>query len=137
MPQIDRNISHLAGEFLVAGELARRGYPVSLTLGNAKSVDIHAETSKGKGMVRVQVKAQRRKSNWTIREDSIEDDIFYIFVFLQTVEAANKNETPEYFVARGEELKELVMNWRIRPGIPYACLNKEQFKEKWDKLPAP
>jgi len=36
-----KNTTHLAGEFLVAGELARRGYPVSITFGNAKSVDIY------------------------------------------------------------------------------------------------
>ena len=38
-----KNIIHLAREFLVAGELSRRGYPVSITMGNAKSVDIYAE----------------------------------------------------------------------------------------------
>ena len=44
---IEKNTTHLAGEFLVAGELARRGYAVSLTMGNAKSVDIYAESHKG------------------------------------------------------------------------------------------
>jgi hypothetical protein len=29
---------HLAGEFLVAAELAKRDYAVSLTLGNAKAI---------------------------------------------------------------------------------------------------
>ena len=40
---LQKNTTHLAGEFLVAGELSRRGYPVSITMGNAKSVDIYAE----------------------------------------------------------------------------------------------
>jgi len=44
---IDKNTSHLAGEFLVAGELSRRGYPVSITMGNAKSIDILADSEKG------------------------------------------------------------------------------------------
>ena len=30
----DKNTSALAGEFLVAGELSRRGYLVSITMGN-------------------------------------------------------------------------------------------------------
>jgi hypothetical protein len=42
-----KNTTHLAGEFLVAGEISRRGYPVSITVGNAKSVDIYAESSGG------------------------------------------------------------------------------------------
>ncbi len=44
---IDKNTTHLAGEFLVAGELSRRGYPVAITFGNAKSVDIYATTQQG------------------------------------------------------------------------------------------
>jgi len=135
MSPIDRNTSHLAGEFLVAGELSRRGYPVSITLGNAKSVDIHAETSRG--IVKVQAKAVRNKGNWPIREDSIEEDIFYIFVFLQTKTAIKGNKASEYFVAKRKDLKDLVQTWGTRQGIRYSSLNKERFKERWDKLPPP
>ena len=46
---IQKNTTHLAGEFLVAGELSRRGYPVSITMGNAKSVDIYVEAKKEGG----------------------------------------------------------------------------------------
>jgi hypothetical protein len=38
----DKNNSALAGEFLVAGELSRRGYSVSITMGKAKAIDIFA-----------------------------------------------------------------------------------------------
>ena len=54
---VQKNTTHLAGEFLVAGELSRRGYPVSITMGNAKSVDIYADTTAG--VVRVDAKAGR------------------------------------------------------------------------------
>ena len=37
------NTAHLAGEYLVAGELSRRGYPIAITMGNTKAVDIYAE----------------------------------------------------------------------------------------------
>lgn len=33
--RINKNSSHLAGEYFVAAELYRRGYEVSLTIGNA------------------------------------------------------------------------------------------------------
>ncbi len=52
---IDKNTTHLAGEFLVAGELSRRGYPVAITFGNAKSVDIYATTQQGE--IKIDAKA--------------------------------------------------------------------------------
>lgn len=57
----EKNTSHLAGEFLVAGELARRGYPVSITMGNAKSVDIYADSKAGP--IKIDAKAGRAKGN--------------------------------------------------------------------------
>jgi hypothetical protein len=36
MSGTDKNTSYLAGELLVAGELARRGYSVAVTMGRAK-----------------------------------------------------------------------------------------------------
>ncbi len=77
-----KNTSHLAGEFLVAGELSRRGYPVSITMGNAKSVDIYADSKKG--VIRIDAKAGRAKGNWPIKENSVKEDSWYIFVHLQT-----------------------------------------------------
>jgi len=40
---IDKNCSHLAGEYFVAAELYRQGYSVAVTLGNAKAIDLFAE----------------------------------------------------------------------------------------------
>jgi hypothetical protein len=36
----DSQLSSMAGEFLTAGKLFKKGYQVSLTLGNAKAVDL-------------------------------------------------------------------------------------------------
>ena len=44
---VDKNCSHLAGEFFVAAELYRRGYSVAVTLGNAKAIDLFAEKERG------------------------------------------------------------------------------------------
>jgi len=136
MVVIDRNTSHLAGEFLVAGELSRRGYPVSITMGNAKSVDIYAGT-RGE-VVKVDAKAGRSKGNWPITKDSIEEDTFYIFVFLQAKRGINRNLAPEYFVAKGEELlPSKIETWGTRQGVKYSSLNNKDFKDRWDKLPLP
>lgn len=129
----DRNTSHLAGEFLVAGELSRRGYPISITIGNAKAVDIHADT-KEKGTIKVEAKAGRTKGNFPIKRSSVEKNQYYIFVYLQT----EVSEPPEYFVARGDEIlsKNLIKTWKTRQGIPYKSLNTEEYKGRWDKLPS-
>lgn len=75
----DKNITHLAGEFLVAGELSRRGYPVSITMGNAKSVDIYAESKDE--VIKIDAKAGSTKSPWSIKEKAVRKDVYYIFVF--------------------------------------------------------
>ncbi len=135
----DKNTSGLAGEFLVAGELSRRGYPVSVTMGNAKSVDICAETQGGKWTTRVDAKAIKTKTSWPIREDAIKDDLYYIFVHLQTEHGIKKDLPPEYFIVRGDEIKSKkpIRPWRSMPGIPFSALNTDDYKSRWDKLPQP
>ena len=132
-----KNTTHLAGEFLVAGELSRRGYPVSITMGNAKSVDIYAESMKG--VVKIDAKAGRAKGNWPIKKDSVQPDVFYIFVHMGTDNQINNNISPEYFIVTGQEIirKDLIEIWETRQGIRYSTLNDKNYKWSWDKLPAP
>lgn len=133
----DRNTSHLAGEFLVAGELSRRGYPVSITIGNTKSVDIYASAKER--VIKVDAKAGRRKGNWPIAKDSVNEDVYYIFVYLQDKNKIRNNIAPEYFVVSGKEAisKDLVKIWKTRQGIRYSTLDTNNYKERWDKLPPP
>ena len=37
---METQITSMAGEFLTVGKLFKRGYQVSVTLGNAKAIDI-------------------------------------------------------------------------------------------------
>lgn len=134
----DTHTGHLAGEFLVAGELSRRRYPVSITMGRAKSVDIYADSRDG--TFRVNVKAIRNKSDWPTREDA-DPNVYYIFVYLGSAEQTPKKKPskPEYFVVRGEEIKDrgLVTTFGRMQGIKYAKLNSDDYSERWDKLPPP
>jgi hypothetical protein len=135
----DKNTSHLAGEFLVAGELARRGYPVSITMGNAKSVDIYVETGEfdeqgQKKTIRVDAKAARTKS-WVVGE--IVDSILYIFVYLQSKKQISKNKPPEFFIAKANEIKHLIKTYGEMSEIPYSLLADNEFFERWDKIPLP
>jgi predicted polyphosphate/ATP-dependent NAD kinase len=134
---IEKNTTHLAGEFLVAGELARRGYAVSLTMGNAKSVDLYAESPKG--VLKIDAKAGRSKGNWPISKKQVEQDVYYIFVHLGTVKQIKNNVKPEYFIVTGKEIKNrnLIDTWKTRQGIRYSTLDDAQYKENWAKLPLP
>jgi hypothetical protein len=133
---LNKNTSHLAGEFLVAGELSRRGYPVSITFGNAKSVDIYADVHNG--TIRVDAKAGRGKTNFPLEEKSVKEQVFYIFVYLQTPNKMEENVPPEYFIVPGKDIisKKLIYGWRTRHGIKYSTLKKE-YKDRWDLLPHP
>jgi hypothetical protein len=133
----ERNTTHLAGEFLVAGELARRGYPVSITMGNAKSVDIYAESQKG--VIKIDAKAGRSKGNWPINKKQVSPDVFYIFVHLGTDKQIKDKMNSEYFIVTGKEIKNrnLIDTWKTRQGIRYSTLADKQYENNWAKLPPP
>ncbi len=134
----DKNTSHLAGEFLVAGELSRRGYPVSITMGNAKAVDIHADAQKGLTF-KVDVKASRYNTSWPVKvdEDQLDENLYYIFVYLRSEKEISDDKPPEYFIISAREIisRKLVTKWKNMPGIKYNAL--KDCKERWDKLPPP
>ena len=140
-----KNTAALAGEFLVAGELSRRGYPVAITMGNAKAIDIYA-TAQNEVTIRVDVKASRYKTSWPVGR--VEESLYYIFVSLQTEDETSKNAPPVYFIISGKEIldKKLLTEWKSMSGIKYTALNTKttrddkegwDYKERWDKLPPP
>jgi len=136
-----RNTSHLAGEFLVAGELSRRGYPVSITMGNAKAVDIYA-TAQNDEKFTVDAKAARTKS-WLV--GNVDEKLYYIFVYLQTKNKVDRNTPPEYFVATGKDIlrENLIETFGEVREVRYKTLEikdangKYEYKERWDNLPDP
>ena len=132
-----KNTTHLTWEFLVAGELARWGYPVSITVGNAKSVDIYAESANG--VLKIDAKAGRAKGNWPINKENVQGDVFYIFVHLQTDKQIEKSLPPEYFIGSGAEIisEGLIETWETRQGVTYQSLNNGAYRENWGKLPRP
>ena len=61
MERIDSQMSGMAGEFLTVGKLFKRGIQASLTLGNAKSIDIFALNPRNGKNFNIQVKSLRKK----------------------------------------------------------------------------
>ena len=77
-------LSGVAGEYLVAGELSRRGYIASITLRNSKGVDILASNENASKTVGIQVKTnQRTEKGWLLNkkaEHYVSSNLFYILV---------------------------------------------------------
>ncbi len=128
---VDRNSSHLAGEYFVAAELFRRGYSVALTLGNAKAIDMFAERDKKVVNVQVKAIARRRHVGWPIMHDAVEDGVMYVFVCLN-----QPPDAPSYFIATAEEARAKVKQYSVRGIIDLTSLRSNEFTDRWDKIQA-
>lgn len=129
MPALDRNSSHLAGEYFVAAELYRRGYSVAMTLGNAKAIDLFAE--RDARTVNVQVKAIRNKKSvgWPIMRDAIKDNIIYVFICIN-----DPGQPPEYYICTSEEARERTKQYSTRGIVDLSRVRDDQYRERWDKI---
>jgi hypothetical protein len=87
----------------VAAELAKRGYSVSLTMGNAKAVDLFAEY-KGKAIcIQVKAIAHKKSRGWPLPFDKekIIDHVLYVCVVLN-----GDNEAPAYYILPPHEVRQ-------------------------------
>lgn len=125
---MERNNTHLAGEYFVAGELYRRGFSVGMTIGNAKAIDLFV--NKDTKTYSVQVKAIRNKKSvgWPMMKDKVLDDVLYVFVNL------NDQNAPDYYIATGKEAREKVKQYTTRGIVDLTSLKNENFLNRWDKL---
>jgi hypothetical protein len=93
----------LAGEFLVAGELLRRGIMAAVTYGNAKKADVIAIN--GTAAVSLEVKSTSQ-SKWVLGGQLPADDSnIWVLAYLPE----NEIKSPEYFVLTSAELRELLL----------------------------
>jgi hypothetical protein len=126
--RVDGQITGLAGEFFVAAELLKRNLQVSITFGNAKSVDLFALNENGRTYT-VQVKSLRSKNFFLISRASIKSEQVYVFVILN-----QPGQPVDYFIVPGKHLlKSEVMKRYLddakMPGIAYKDL--EPFRDQW------
>ena len=136
--QVKKYQTQWAAQFYVAAELTRRGYLVSLTLGNAPVADLLVVSPNGEHFM-VDVKGQARKNFWLIKRRTPRDDLFYILVYLP------KDEHPKFFILSSHELMREREEYRKRieskggkyrdelGGINWSTALK--YENRWDKLP--
>jgi hypothetical protein len=125
---MERNNSHLAGEYFVAAELYRRGFLVGMTIGNAKAIDLFA--NKDNKTFSIQVKAIRNKKSvgWPIMKNKVINGILYIFVNL------NDQAIPDYYIATAKETRDNVKQYTTRGIVDLTTLKSNNFLNRWDKI---
>ena len=100
-------LAGVAGEYLVAGELSRRGWIASLTLRNTRGVDILAKHEELNCSVGIQVKTSNgKRASWILNkkaENMKEPSLFYVFVLLMNGGAAQFYIVPSSVVAEHTE----------------------------------
>lgn len=126
----------ISSEFLVAGELARRGFNVTLTFGNTKAIDLIIE--KDEKVIPIQVKGiQRTKSIcWNVNLEKVKqlkaDNLIFVLV---NIHADNLAEAPEYFVlTKSEVIEHFKSTASGRDYLDYNYMLKLDFKNKFNKM---
>lgn len=141
--QAEKHRLGLAGEFLVAGELLRRGYSAAVTYGNAKKADVVAV--RGNFAVTIEVKTTA-ETRWIVgnRLPEVKGSV-WVFVYLP------KDESPaEFFVLTSHELRQtlepaynsyrekyLAKHGKEFSGAGVEKLNRadaERHRNRWDKI---
>ena len=135
MEKIDKQITCMAGEFLTAGKLFKKGFQVSLTFRNAKGIDLFAHNQKTGKIFNVQVKTSRKKNNFReLNGKEIRKETIYVFLILNEFE---NNE--DYFIVKGSVI---LQNVSIFFGSTYSNKNLpekgtvnyralEKYKDNW------
>ena len=101
--QSRKHTTGLAGEFLVAGELLRRGIMAAVTYGNAKKADVIAINGATAASLEVKSTSQ---TTWVLGgELPADNSSIWVLVHLPQDETAS----PEYFVLTSAELRGLVL----------------------------
>ena len=138
-----------AGQFGAAHELARRGYLVTFTTGNAPGTDLLCE-SPGRVLFKVQVKSVSGKNAFICQRSLLkpDDKLFLIFVSLPPP----LREHPRYFILNHEQFLRVIAaqdryaqektkrtgkTYADFPysGFLYSVLEKFDFCDAWENLP--
>ena len=146
-PQINKLMTGLAGEYLVAGMMNLRGWVASLTLKNYPGVDIFGMNPNTGENVSIQVKSCWDNNCWIgVRHSErpqMEERIKgpFVFVHMESLDAVS------YYILTQQELIDLVNRTDdayfnkprtkpIKPDYPIAVSIKElqPFRNNWNSL---
>src|SRR5580704_12647074 len=90
-----------AAQFAVASELCKRGYWVSLTLGNQPDFDLMVTSPNGVHFS-IDVKGQRKPQLWPIKPKQTRDNLFYVLVLVP------HEEVNQFFILTQGQVNEAI-----------------------------
>ncbi len=144
--ELDKGQRGCAGEYLVCGELNKRGIIASLTIKNTKGIDILASNSDASKSVGIQVKStiHERKvyPSWMLGEKAdnyFSENLFYIFVLLK-----EGDKRPDFYIVPSKSVADHTkfshIEW-LKKGrsnkfskIRKFCDKTKRYLERWDLL---
>jgi hypothetical protein len=128
-------------QFYAAAELTRRGYLVAFTLGNAPATDLLVTQPDGKAHFRVDVKGQSTRNFWLVRGQQVEDDLYYVLVYIPR----NLADPPQFYILSSAEMmhesardRRAIESRGTRYRENLAGMNWSaalKYKDMWDTLP--
>ena len=115
---LSTGLSGVAGEYFVAAELSRRGFIASITLRNARGIDILVAHPNASGFLGIQVKTnQHSQRSWPLHEKAetaSRPDFFFVFVNLHGSGEPSYHVVPSSVVA--EYCRSTHAAWLALPG---------------------
>lgn len=130
------HITGLAGEFHVMEQLFRLGHEATLTLGNAKAIDILTRSPAG-NLYEVDVKAIRGGGKWGIGNHDYSMYPNLVFVLLHYREFEDLRVLPEAWVVPAIEAEKIKLPWHNQYGLYIYKEHQrllEQYRDAWQYL---
>ena len=132
--KVEKQLTGISGEFFVAAELAKRNFQVSITLSNAKGIDLYATNQITEKIFEIEVKTLRKKPNcFTLNTKRLKKKKIFIFVYLNEMEVL-----PTFYIVRGEELlNDMKKFYGASLGTARETVNHgplQKFKNQWEIL---
>lgn len=130
---MDKQNTGIAAEFIVAAELARRDYNVSITFGNTKKIDILVEKNGVSKQIQVKGIKQRKNNNFRLKVDSLNENCWYVFV---NVNRLNFELNFEFAIMNYNEVIDNLRRDRNQNdnAIKVSVLNNPAYKNNWSRF---
>jgi hypothetical protein len=123
-----------AGEYLVMGELLRRGFDAQLADRNTKGYDVLVSRPDDAAMRKVQVKTVRAQP-WYINTGDFKGDFLDRVTIYVLLGPENGDRAPRFFIAKNRSLASHLhrpSGWKEHGFMPMKAL--EQYENRWEAL---
>lgn len=131
-----RNEAEWAAVFLAAGELTRRGYSVSLTLGpNAPLADLVVRAPSGASFI-VDVKGKCKPGSWMVKPKQPTPGLFYMLVRLGMSPTGIDRTADRFYIMSQTEALRLTKTNLKHPGLSgFTSAAAVKSLDDWSCLP--